>query len=114
MIWRKRGDFSMNTHLRTHGFRRSRRPKPPDALAWAGDLLGHCARLTALGSRRMLVENHTGILELSEDCIRLSTGCGPITIAGRGLSLADVRRDALIVRGEIERVDLPPEGGGLP
>ena len=106
----------MNTHSSTRDarFRRRRRPQPTDALAWADDLLGHCARVTALGSRRILVENHTGILELTEDRVRLSTGCGPITIAGRSLSLCDVRKNALIVRGEIERVDLPPEGGGRP
>ena len=84
----------------------------PDALVWSRDLSGRCARATAIGSDRLLVENHTRILAISDTCIQLATGSGDITVVGRGLSLCEVRPGALIIKGELARVDLPCKGGG--
>ena len=84
----------------------------PDALEWPRDLTGQCARTTAIGSNRLLVENHTGILELTDTRVRLGTGMGPLTVTGRGLSLCQARPGALIIRGALEKVELPCEGGG--
>lgn len=86
----------------------------PDALVWPRDLSGACARVTAIGSDRLLVENHTGILELTDSRVRLCTGAGPICVTGRGLSLCQARPGALIVKGQIQRVELPCEGGDAP
>lgn len=91
---------------------RKRRPIPrTPALEWAEDITGRCARATAIGSRSLLVENHTGILEFTDARVRLETRRGPICVTGEGLSLCDVRQGALIVRGEIQRVELPCRGG---
>ncbi len=89
--------------------RRAARHSLP-AMEWLEDVSGKTARTTAIGSRKLLVENYTGILEFSDTCIRLMTGCGSIQITGHGLYLCDVRPNALIIHGEIQRVDLPCEG----
>ena len=94
-------------------FPRKRAPRP-DALLWSRDLSGQCARVMAVGSDRLLVENHTRILELTDTRVTLCTGSGPLTVTGRGLQLREVRPGALIVQGELHRVDLPCEGGGRP
>ena len=90
---------------------RNRRGPGPGALEWPRDLSGRCARATAIGSNRLLVENYTGLLELTDARVRLSTGGGPITVTGSGLQLCDVRRGALIITGRLERVELPCRGG---
>ena len=89
---------------------RPARPPIP-ALEWAKDISGKYARITAVGNRRLLVENHTGILDFSSACISLNTASGPILINGCGLYLANVRRGALMVVGEIRQVQLPCKGG---
>ena len=96
-------------------------PKPPrrgpvdvPALEWAEDMTGRCARATAVGGRSLLVENHTGIAELSDSRIRLDTPTGPLCAVGRGLCLRDVRPGALVIHGEILRVELPCQGGDMP
>ena len=89
--------------------RRPARPPVP-ALEWVRDISGKAARTTAIGSRQLLVENHTGILDFSDTSVSLNTGCGPIVISGDGLSLSDVRMGTLIVRGMIRQVQLPCEG----
>ncbi len=90
---------------------RGRRGPRPGALEWPRDLSGRCARATAIGSNRLLVENYTGILELTDARVRLSTGGGPITVTGRNLQLCDARRGTLIITGQLERVELPCAGG---
>ena len=53
------------TKLRPSGFPAKpvfrRRTRAPEALTWADDLAGRCARITCAGGR-LLVENHAGIL----------------------------------------------------
>ena len=89
-----------------------RRPDPP-ALVWAEDVTGLCPRITAVGSRSLLVENHTGIRSFSDCTVVLDSRAGAIRVEGRGLSLGCVRSGALILRGDIRRVELP-EGGDAP
>lgn len=79
------------------------------ALEWLEDISGKAARATAIGSRKLLVENYTGILAFSQERVRLNTGCGPLAIEGSDLYLQDVRPNSLIVHGEIHRVELPCE-----
>ena len=92
--------------------RRERRVIP--ALEWAEDAAGHSARATILGNRSVLVENFSAIVRFSEDCVRLDTARGAMVVCGRDLSLCEVRPGALIVRGEIRRVELPCPGGAVP
>ena len=85
------------------------RPDAP-ALEWLSDLSGKTARITSVGSRMLMVENHRGILLYESGRILLATRCGAIEITGEDLSLSEVRQDALIVRGEIRHVELPCSG----
>ena len=84
------------------------------ALEWVEDATGRCARATIIGSRSLLVENHTGILSFTDSRVRLDTARGPLCVTGSGLTLRDVRPGALIVRGDIARVELPCAEGGAP
>ena len=77
------------------------------ALDWFCDLSGRTARITSIGNRSLLVENHCGILEFTQDRITLSTRCGCVVVVGDGLSLSQVRRDALVIDGSIRDVQLP-------
>lgn len=97
--------------------RKVKMPKPQKpahpavpALEWLSDLSGRAARATAIGSRRILIENHTGILDYTAEEVRLCTACGPLCIHGSDLTLCEVRPSALIVHGCIRQVDLPQEG----
>jgi len=98
--------------------RKVKMPKPHkpvhpgvSALEWLSDVSGRAARITAVGSRRILIENHTGILDFTDETVRLSTAVGPLCVHGRNLTLCEVRENALIVHGCIRQVDLPEEGG---
>ena len=86
----------------------------PQTLEWAEDAAGRCARITAIGSHSLLVENHTGLRAFSQELVRLDTRAGALCVSGSGLTLRDVRPGALIIRGRISRVELPCAGGDPP
>ena len=92
---------------------RHRLPDAP-ALEWVRDASGHCPRATAIGSHSLLVENHTGILAFSDSRVELDSHAGILRVLGKNLSLSGVRQGALIVRGDISRVELPCDGGEAP
>lgn len=77
------------------------------ALEWLADASGLQVRMMLVGTRRLLVENHRGIVEFTEARIRLMTRAGILTIDGEHLTLCEVRPDALTVRGSIRVIGLP-------
>lgn len=89
---------------------KARRTSAP-ALEWICDLSGQAARVTTIGNRALLVENHCGIRAYSREKIILATRCGCIEVRGALLELNDVRRNALVIRGSIQDVRLPCEEG---
>ena len=92
----------------------ARRRRELPALEWARDAAGLCPRLTAIGNRRLLVENHTAIRAFTDCRVELDSRSGPLSVFGEGLTLSCVRSGALIVCGDIRRVDLPCRGGDAP
>lgn len=91
--------------------RRITRTRPDfPALEWIEEAAGTLPRIMLAGSRRAMIENHTGILEFNEHCVRLMTRQGVLTLRGQTLMLSQIRADALTVRGEIEQIELPECG----
>lgn len=86
-------------------FKARRRSTP--ALEWMCDLSGRTARVTSIGNRSLLVENHCGIRRFTQGSIILATRCGCIEVEGADLELNEVRRNALVIRGSIRDVKLP-------
>jgi len=93
-----RGDFMKQSKLRRNNV---------PALEWLCDLSGKTARITSIGNRKLLVENHCGIREFTDTRIILATRCGFIDVQGVSLSLNEVRRDALVIHGGIANIKLP-------
>jgi sporulation protein YqfC len=63
-------------------------------------------KVTLVGRRRLLVENHRGILEYAADHIAVSGGKIRVNIIGSGLELCAMDRDALLVTGMIASLEL--------
>ena len=67
-------------------------------------LLG-AAKLTVTAGRRVLIENHRGILEYSTEYIAVSTGKGRIGLNGSELRLLAMSGRELLVGGRIQSVE---------
>ncbi len=62
-------------------------------------------KLTVTDGRRVLVENHRGLLEYSAEQIRVSTGRGQIVLRGSGLTLGAMNARELLVRGKLQTAE---------
>ena len=97
------------------GSRLPRRGHPyPPALEWTEDVSGRCPRITAVGGHSLLVENHTGIAAFTDSRVLLNSRAGTVCATGSGLTLSCARAGAVIIRGDIRRVELPCTGGDAP
>ena len=67
---------------------------PADALAGA-------ARVTLTGPRRLLVENHRGLLNLENHRVIVDTGLCRLVVLGEGLRLECMNRCELLITGRI-------------
>ncbi|MEG1632427.1 MAG: YabP/YqfC family sporulation protein [Oscillospiraceae bacterium] len=63
-------------------------------------------KVSLSGKRRVLVENHRGILEYADDCIEVAGGALRLRIRGDGLEIKAMDRADLLVTGTIFSVEL--------
>ena len=58
------------------------------------------------GRQSVGIENHHGIVEYTEQCVRVSVRRGTIAILGERLSIARMTRRCVEIRGAIRTVEL--------
>lgn len=63
-------------------------------------------KITLVGFNEMLLENFKGILEYEEFYVRISTYVGIININGFGLKLETMSNDDILIKGQIESIDI--------
>ena len=63
-------------------------------------------RVTLMGARRALIEDHRGIASYSRERVEINAGAHRVCIDGEGLELEAMDREALLVTGRILSVEL--------
>lgn len=63
-------------------------------------------RVTVIGDRQVLVENHRGLLEYSGEIVELAGGRLRVRIRGEGLYLKAMDPEMILVGGQIFGVDM--------
>ena len=66
------------------------------------EAVGDAVRLTAVGDRRLLIENHCGLLAYGTEEIRVSTGRGQIVLRGTELGMRAMNRAELLITGRLQ------------
>jgi len=67
--------------------------------------LGRASKVTISGSWSVLVENHRGLLDYSEDTVLLACGAKSVRVRGEGLELRAMDKRSVYVTGTIFGVD---------
>lgn len=75
----------------------------------AEDLTGGESRLELTGGRRLLIEEHRGILEYTDSVLRVLLRRGRISISGEALHLTALTMRELAVSGKITAIELEEE-----
>lgn len=70
------------------------------------DIIMDVSKIIIIGDSQVSIENHKGIIEYSEEQIRINSGNGIITINGSNMNIKTILQEEIVIEGEIEGVEL--------
>lgn len=62
------------------------------------------------GDRRVLIENHVGVMEYGDKRIGVRIAYGQLFVCGSDLQLVQITKEQLVILGRIDQVNLHREG----
>jgi sporulation protein YqfC len=70
------------------------------------DVLLNVPKITITGDIQVAVENHQGIIEYTQNRIRINTIIGVVAIDGEEMNIKNILAEEIIVLGSISRVEV--------
>ena len=68
------------------------------------DIVLDLPRITMLGNKQVLVENHKGIIEYNETIVRINLSQGELVICGSDLMLGNLQVEQILVEGTVAEI----------
>jgi sporulation protein YqfC len=68
------------------------------------DIVLDLPRITMLGNKQILIENHKGIIEYTPSLVRIKVSQGELIINGNNLSLSNLQIEQILVEGTVRDV----------
>lgn len=62
-------------------------------------------KLTMLGSGNLIIENYKGIIEYSNERVRINTNAGILKISGNRLFIKEITSEDIMVDGDIDSLE---------
>ncbi len=62
-------------------------------------------KITTVGRREVFVENYKGIIEFSNEIVKINTNYGIITITGKNMKIREITSEDIIIFGDIDNID---------
>lgn len=81
-----------------------------ERLGIAPEMVSEIPKVTMLGTNELLIENHKGIIEYSENRIRISIASGVLHVEGTALFLDVMDHDKVLISGTIHNI-MKTDGG---
>lgn len=69
------------------------------------DIVMDLPRITMLGNKQLLVENHKGIIEYTPSLVRIKLSQGELYILGETLTLGNLQAEQILVEGVVQKVN---------
>ena len=83
------------------GFRRNM----TEALELPKEILLHLPLISFIGQEDVTIENYKGILEYSEETVRIGTAAGVLRLEGQWLCLKQLSAECMVVTGRVEKME---------
>ncbi|ANS75160.1 sporulation protein YqfC [Paenibacillus yonginensis] len=75
-----------------------------DAMGLPGDLVFELPRITLVGGKQLLIENHRGVLHFSEERLSLALSEGGLEVTGKDLVIKTIMPQEVMVEGDIAEI----------
>ena len=92
------------------GSKRSIISKLTDSASLSLDAMPRLPLIEIAGQRRVLIENHMGVIEYGSEQIRIKVSYGTVSVCGYNLELARMIKEQLVITGQIHKVELHKGG----
>ncbi len=69
------------------------------------DIVLDLPKIIMVGNLQVYIENHKGIIEFTDNKVRINTKNGTLCITGKNLILKNIVLEEIIIVGEINQVD---------
>ena len=76
-----------------------------DAMSLPKDVVLDLPKISVCGDREVFVENHKGLLEYTQSCIRVRMNDGMVNIFGSDLKIVVLETDRMVIDGVFERIE---------
>ena len=81
------------------------REKLSNAFELPKDIVLDVSKIIIIGTGQITVENHKGIIEYSEELIRINTGSGIVALHGKNLAIKTIFQEEITITGEITNME---------
>lgn len=68
------------------------------------DIVLDLPRITMLGNKQLLIENHKGIIEYTSSLVRVKLNQGELYVHGHNLLLGNLQTEQILIEGTIAEV----------
>jgi len=68
------------------------------------DIVLDLPRITMLGNKQLLIENHKGIIEYTPSLVRIKLNQGELLITGENLMLGNLQIEQILVEGTVGEI----------
>lgn len=68
------------------------------------DIILDLPRMTMLGNKQLLIENHKGIIEYTPSLVRIKLTQGELIISGKNLILGNLQIEQILVEGTVGEI----------
>lgn len=75
-----------------------------DLLDLPADVVLACPKVTVTGTRHLMIENYRGLMEYSQEAIRVQTSQQLISVTGRSMEICAITDTDILIEGVIESV----------
>lgn len=87
------------------GKKSSIKHKLSESLDLPKDVILNIPNIKITGNTEIMIENHRGILEYSNEILRMNSGLGVIKIVGSNLQIKEVSQEDIQIQGLIDSVE---------
>ncbi|MCF6461793.1 sporulation protein YqfC [Clostridium sp. Cult1] len=77
-----------------------------EALELPKDVVLDLPKITMIGNIQLNISNHKGIVEYTQEILRINSNIGIIKITGKNMELKTILSEEIIIKGNIEKIEI--------
>ena len=77
-----------------------------EALELPKDVVLDLPKVIMIGDIQVNISNHKGIIEYTQETLRINTSIGIVKISGKDMELKTILSEEIIVKGNIQKIEI--------